>query len=131
VAYRLLDTNIFSFLMKGHSLAGRYRPHLTGHTLLLSFMTLAELYEGAFRARWAPSRLARLQSRLGGYTILSSTVNVCERWGQIRFLRRSQPIDGSDAWIAATAIEYSCELVTHNPKDFLGIHGLKIITEAP
>jgi predicted nucleic acid-binding protein len=131
VANRLLDTNIVSFLFKGHALAARYVPHLTGHSLVLSFMSLAELYEGARRARWSTARFARMRTRLTSYTVLFSTPQLCERWGEIRFQRRSQPIDGSDAWIAATAIEYDCELVTHNPKDFHGISGLTVITEAP
>ncbi|HTK76266.1 MAG TPA: PIN domain-containing protein [Gemmataceae bacterium] len=52
MATRLLDTNIVSYLLKGHSLATRYRPHLVGHVLAVSFMTVAELYEGAVRAGW-------------------------------------------------------------------------------
>jgi hypothetical protein len=37
----------------------------------------------------------------------------------------------ADAWIAATALEFRLELVTHNPADFQGIPGLIVITEAP
>ncbi|PYV27823.1 MAG: hypothetical protein DMG24_03675 [Acidobacteria bacterium] len=32
-------------------------------------------------------------------------------------------------WIAATAIEYDCSLVTHDARDFHSIPGLRIITE--
>ncbi|MGH9782874.1 MAG: PIN domain-containing protein, partial [Terriglobia bacterium] len=46
----ILDTNIVSYLMRNHSLAQKYRRHLEGHTLAISFMTVGELYEGAFRA---------------------------------------------------------------------------------
>ena len=42
---RLVDTNIVSFDMKGHSLGARYKPHLDGYTLAIAFMTLAEIYE--------------------------------------------------------------------------------------
>jgi tRNA(fMet)-specific endonuclease VapC len=48
MALRLMDTNIASFMLKGHSLATRYRRHLQGHQLAVSFMTVAELYEWAF-----------------------------------------------------------------------------------
>jgi predicted nucleic acid-binding protein len=37
----------------------------------------------------------------------------------------------ADAWIAAVALQYGYDLVTHNPRDFQGIAGLTIITEAP
>ena len=36
---RLMDTNIASFMLKGHSLAQQYRRHLQGHQLAVSFMT--------------------------------------------------------------------------------------------
>src|SRR5262245_4374314 len=58
MALRLLDTNIVSYLFNGHSLAARYRPHLLGFTPAVCFMTVAELYEGAERARWAARRPA-------------------------------------------------------------------------
>lgn len=45
----VLDTNIVSYLMKGHALAEQYRPDLEGKTLAVSFMTVGELFEGAFR----------------------------------------------------------------------------------
>ena len=54
MATRLLDTNIISYLLKGHSLAGVYRPHLDGHTMAICFMSEAELYEGAYPGNWGP-----------------------------------------------------------------------------
>jgi predicted nucleic acid-binding protein len=41
------------------------------------------------------------------------------------------PFGVADAWIAATALEYGLELVTHNAADFQAIAGLRVITEAP
>ena len=52
----LLDTNIVSYLVRNDPLARLYRPHLANHALAISFMTLAELYEGAFRANWGSSK---------------------------------------------------------------------------
>ncbi len=37
----------------------------------------------------------------------------------------------ADCWIAATALAFGLELVTHNPADFRGIPGLAVVTEAP
>jgi hypothetical protein len=39
----VVDTDVVSYLFKGDSRAPRYRPHLVGHTPVLSFMTVAEL----------------------------------------------------------------------------------------
>jgi len=63
--------------------------------------------------------------------LLHSDEEICELWADVRLARRSQPIDVADAWIAATALAYSLELVTHNPADFVNIPGLTVITEAP
>ena len=129
MAKRLLDTNIVSFLLKDHPLFVRYRPHLEGHSLAVSFMTVGELYEGAYRARWGKHRVHQMERLLKTISIIPSTPDMSRRWGQIRWMRRSQPIDGADSWIAATALTFGFRLVTHNPHDFRGIPGLKIIAE--
>lgn len=131
MAVRLLDTNIVSFVMKRHTLAARYQPHLTGHTLAVSFMTVAELLEGAALAGWGVRRTAALAATISGLLVLHSDAAVCRQWADVRSQRRAQPIGVADAWIAATALAHGIELVTHNPSDFQGIAGLSIITEAP
>ncbi len=126
----VLDTNIVSYLMKGHALADRYRPHLEGKTLAISFMTVAELYEGAYRARWGSRRLKNHAAVLRTYLVLPSTPVMASRWGQVRAERRNQPISCEDAWIAAAALIHDCPLATHNANDFASITGLEIVTEA-
>jgi len=79
VAVRLLDTNIVSFVMKGHTLAARYQPHLTGHTLAVSFMTVAELLEGAALAGWGARRMATLGESIGGLLVLNRN-GVSSEW---------------------------------------------------
>jgi predicted nucleic acid-binding protein len=37
----------------------------------------------------------------------------------------------ADAWVAATALAYGLELVTHNPADFAGIPNLVVVSEVP
>jgi tRNA(fMet)-specific endonuclease VapC len=131
VATRLLDTNIVSYLLKGHPLGARYLPHLRGYTLAVSFMTVAKLYEWGLQAGWGPGRFARLEMTLRNYLVIPSTPDLCRRWAEVRFQRRAQPIGVADAWIAATALLSACDLLTHNPSDFQGIAGLTLITEAP
>jgi predicted nucleic acid-binding protein len=131
VAVRLLDTNIVSFVMKRHTLAARYQSHLTGHTLAVSFMTVAELLEGAALAGWGARRMATLAATIGGLLVLHSDAALCQQWADVRSQRRAQPISVADAWIAATALANGIVLVTHNPSDFQGIAGLSLITEAP
>jgi tRNA(fMet)-specific endonuclease VapC len=126
----LLDTNIVSYPMRSDRLARVYRPHLANHSLAISFMTLAELYQGAFRANWGAEKRRYLDEIHGIFVVIPPDKRLCARWGEVRWTRRKQPISAEDAWIAATAIEYGCPLVTHNARDFHGIPGLAIITES-
>ncbi|MBA4191414.1 MAG: twitching motility protein PilT [Planctomycetaceae bacterium] len=131
MAFRLLDTNIVSHILNRHTLASAYQPHLTGYDLAISFQTHAELFEGANLAGWGATRRSGLQSLLATLTLLDGTADVALRWAEIRVARRSQPIGVADCWIAATALTYGLELVTHNAADFQNIPGLTIITEVP
>jgi tRNA(fMet)-specific endonuclease VapC len=131
VATRLLDTNIVSYLLKGRPLAAKYRPHLVGHVPAVSFMTVAELYEGAVRASWGARRWAALNVLLGQMLVIHTADALCRHFAAVRAQRQPQPIAVADAWIAATALAHGIELVTHNPADFQGIGGLTLVTEAP
>jgi tRNA(fMet)-specific endonuclease VapC len=72
-----------------------------------------------------------LTTLLTTFVLLDGTPDVAARWAEVRAVRRAQPIGVADCWIAATALAYGLELVTHNPADFQGIPGLAIITEVP
>ncbi|MGO8813919.1 MAG: PIN domain-containing protein [Terriglobia bacterium] len=101
----LLDTNIVSYLMRNDPLARAYRPHLANHSLAISFMTLAELYEGAFRGNWGPAKRRYFDEIQPLFVVIPSDRRLCARWGEVRAMRRRQPISAEDAWMAATAIE--------------------------
>jgi predicted nucleic acid-binding protein len=94
-------------------------------------MSVAEMNEMGIFRNWGPGRFAKLSMFLSHYVLLPSTEALCRRWAQVRHERRSRPIGVADAWIVATALEYGLELVTHNARDFQGIVGLTVITEAP
>ena len=125
----ILDTNIVSYIMRGDSRVNDYRCHFVGKTLAISFMTVGELYEGAYRRGWSERKFGILKEQIKKYLVIPCSPNMCEIWGRLRTERKKQPIAVDDGWIAATAITYECPLVTHNPKDFFDITGLQIITE--
>ena len=52
----VVDTDVLSFLFKGHQFGYQYEADLAGRTLVISFMTLAELDRWAIHARWGEVR---------------------------------------------------------------------------
>ena len=126
----LLDTNIVSFLFKGDSRLKMYEPHLKGHKLAISFMTVAELFQWAAVRNWGIQKTRKLEITLQNYIVLPFDIDLCRLWGHIRAGCRSvgRPISPQDAWIAATAIRFEIPLVTHNPNDFRSVDGIEIIT---
>jgi tRNA(fMet)-specific endonuclease VapC len=127
----LLDTNIVSFILKGDSRASDYELRLKDQQLAISFMTVAELYQWAAVRKWGERRRSQLTQTLkASYIVLSFDIRLCQIWGELRAGRQSagNSISSQDAWSAATALHYSLPLATHNPKDFIGIPNLKIIT---
>jgi tRNA(fMet)-specific endonuclease VapC len=122
----LLDTNIVSYVYKKHELAVAYRPMMVGRSVAISFQTMAELKEGALRAGWSLFRLTHLESFLKRFAVIHSDDDICDHWSKLRATRKQQPISNADAWIAATAVAFNLDLITHNPVDFQGIPKLRI-----
>jgi len=129
VSLRLLDTNIVSYMQKRNHLLRKYRYHLEGHDLAVSFQTLGELLEGGLTADWGNERWADLYAVLADIRVIHSNDDITRRWAEIQNIRKAQPISDADCWIAATAWSCDLELVTHNPSDFVGIPGLVVVTE--
>ena len=67
------DTNILSYMFKNHPLAAAYRPLMEGNRWAISFMSLAELHEGAARAHWGSAAIRRLDEFLQAFTVVHST----------------------------------------------------------
>ena len=124
----LLDTNVVSYFMKGHTFAASYRPLVAGHTLAISFMTLAELYDGALSAGWSPTRWEVLGNAVRQYLTIPSSEEACQQWARVRQARRERPLSSEDTWIAAVALAHGLPLVTHDAENFAGIPGLTIVT---
>jgi predicted nucleic acid-binding protein len=129
----VVDTDVASFIFKWHpDFAPRYVTIVRGSELIASFMTLAEMRQGALGANWGPRKCAVLEAFLADFSILHSDSLLCATWAAVRneSTRKGRPISSADAWIAATALVLSAPLVTNNPRDYRHLDKLQLVTVA-
>jgi predicted nucleic acid-binding protein len=121
-----------SYLHKKDSRARLFRPHLVGRDWVLSFMSLAELDEWAEQHQRGQPRRERMERDLARFVVYYADRHLCRLWAEVRAgaKGKGRPIDKADAWIAATALALGVELVTHNPGDYAGVEGLRLLTAA-
>jgi predicted nucleic acid-binding protein len=141
MAILLVDTDVYSYITASNPKRGiPYKPHLDGHHIALSFITVGEQYAGyrkkISKGEWPESKMQMLESRMRAIAIVPYDLEVCRTYGDLKSKLRNQ--DGSaraigvnDLWIAACAVRHALKLVTNNRKDFTDIPGLDIICEAP
>jgi predicted nucleic acid-binding protein len=98
---------------------------------LISFMTEAELEQWALLSNWPAKRTEWLRVFLARFVIVPSSRDLVVKWAEVMVAgrRAGRRLETADAWIAATAALYAAPLITHNGSDYLGVPGLKVITE--
>jgi tRNA(fMet)-specific endonuclease VapC len=128
----LLDTDVFSFLMKKDTRGDAYRPHVKGKAVAVSFITVGELYFWAEKRKWSAKNRQNLEERLKAVVIVPYDAELCRTFGRVKAsLLKGITVGTNDLWIAACAVRHAIPLVTNNRKDFEKIPGLKIISETP
>ena len=125
----LCDTDVVSYLFSGHTLAQFFHSYLDGQTLAVSFMTVAQLYYGAFKANWGINKRTKLENHLKNYVVLPYDYQLCLKWAEVRSECESKgfSIEHGDCWIAASALRHDCSLATNNGKHFSRVNGLILI----
>jgi predicted nucleic acid-binding protein len=129
----VIDTDVASFIFKWHpAFAPRYVDIVRGSELIVSFMTLAEMRQGALDANWGPRKCAVLETYLADFSVLHSDNLLCSTWAAVRneSTHKGRRISSADAWIAATALVLPAPLVTNNPKDYRHLDNLQIVSAA-
>ena len=127
----VVDTDVASYIFKWHPhFAPKYVDMIRGHELVLSFLTLAEMRQGALDAGWGVRKRELLEAYLADFAILHSDDLLCSTWADIRSesIRKGRPMATADAWIAATALVLSVPLVTNNAKDYRHLDRLVLIS---
>ncbi len=129
----VLDTDVVSYILKKDTRAQLYIPHLTGKIVVVSFMTLAELYRWAEERHWGEHRKQQMEQHVRNFVLFGFNRDLCRTWAQVmaRTRRNGRQLSCADGWIAATAILYDLPLLTHNRRDFQHVPGLRLASEEP
>ena len=127
----IIDTNIVSYVMKGHEIAKLYEKHLNGKLLAITFITVGELYYGAEKAAWGEQKRKKLIETLKNYVVIPYDYEIARHYGVVyaECDRRGKRIPWPDAWIAACALRHEVQLVTHDAGHFSEIDRLHVVTE--
>ena len=126
----VVDTDVVSFLFKNDSRAQLYLPLMRNRDLLVSFMTEAELEQWILLAKWGVDRVRRFRIFMTGFASVPTSRDLILQWAGVMVAARAngRRIEAADAWIAATTLLYDAALITHNPKDYMGVPNLRVLS---
>ncbi|MDY0321899.1 MAG: type II toxin-antitoxin system VapC family toxin [Arcobacteraceae bacterium] len=123
----ILDTNICIYIIKNkpESVREKFKCYNIGD-LVLSSITVSELYYGAYKSQYVEKNLLALEHFLKPFDIVEYDLKASIEYGKIRasLEKSGQIIGGLDMLIAAHAKSLNMTLVTNNKKEFERIDGL-------
>ena len=123
----MLDTNICIYIIKNkpESVREKFKCYNIGD-LVLSSITVSELYYGAYKSQYVEKNLLALEHFLKPFDIVEYDLKASIEYGKIRasLEKSGQIIGGLDMLIAAHAKSLKMTLVTNNKKEFERIDGL-------
>lgn len=123
----MLDTNICIYIIKNkpQSVREKFKCYNIGD-LVLSSITVSELYYGAYKSQYVKKNLLALEHFLKPFDIVEYDLKASIEYGKIRasLEKSGQIIGGLDMLIAAHAKSLKMTLVTNNKKEFERIDGL-------
>lgn len=124
----LLDTNVCIYWLKGNQVIEQQAIKNGLKNLFISFITLSELYYGAFKSSRIIENLASISFLKNKLNVIESNEKICESFGEIKanLVNSGKIIDDADIFIDSCALDINAILVTNNEKHFYGIEGLKI-----
>jgi tRNA(fMet)-specific endonuclease VapC len=124
----LLDTDICVYWLKADDCIEQTAISVGLVNILVSFMTLSELYYGAYKSQHVNENIAAINLLTTKLAIVESNDEICACFGNLKALleKLGMIIDDADLFIAACALTTGATLVTNNTKHFKRINGLQL-----
>jgi predicted nucleic acid-binding protein len=115
----VLDTDVASRLWRGR-LTQYEEQRLVGHTPVLTFVAIAELWQGAHHAGWGLQRVRHMQDFYGRFMLLHCNFEVVMTWGRLagQAMRGGVTVPHNDCWVAACCVAEHVPLLTGNQRHF-------------
>jgi predicted nucleic acid-binding protein len=132
----LIDSDWVIQALRGRQPATSTIAQLLPQGIGISWVTVAEVYEGAFGkpdGRPDPqAQLAHLRDFLQAFRVVALTDPIAERFAQLRadLRQKGQRIPDFDLIIAATALHYDLTILTRNHRHFERIPAVKLYPTA-
>jgi len=130
----LLDTTVASFLhpkKRATRERQQYELHMRGRLLVLSFQSVAELYDCAEENKWGAAQRSALNQFIARFVVVPYEPNLARTWARVmtHCRARGRRLEAGDAWIAATAVHRRLPLLTHD-RDLtnLQVPGLRVVS---
>jgi tRNA(fMet)-specific endonuclease VapC len=126
----LVDTDWVIHYFNGHTEIISRIQEFGAQGLALSFISLAELYEGVFYSRDPDKSEAAVQAFLRGVELLGLDDETTRIFGRERGRLRAQgqSIGDFDLLIGVTAVRHGLAILTNNRRHFELIEDLQIIS---
>lgn len=124
----ILDTDWSIQAISGRMPAAAVLLQIPASQVVVSIITIGELYAGAFNSSNPPARLERLRQFLMAYRLLPLTEAIMETFAEARahLRRRGLLIPDFDLVIGATALVHDLTVLTFNRRHFSRIPGLRL-----
>ncbi len=128
IAKYLVDTDWVVFYLRGREPYVYSLQGLRKEGLAVSIISIAELYEGVFRAESRQAREEGLARFLTGVVIADLNIGVARVFGQLRAELRQQGLTVADLdlLIGSTALYYDFVLLTNNRRHYEKIPGIRL-----
>lgn len=124
----VLDTDAVSLLQRGE-FPKELATYLKDSYICVTFITVGELFQGAYQRGWGQVRLNKLRDWLTNVLVLQPNFDTARKWGDLRATgrKKGKTIPANDAWIAACCIGHEVPLITFHVSHFRDIEGLQLI----
>jgi tRNA(fMet)-specific endonuclease VapC len=124
----LLDTDTLIYSLKGKKAVQAHLERHVDDPMIISTITLMELYYGAHKFHQVAGNLAKIKTIEDAFEILSPGQETAEIFGMLKASLElaGTPLDDFDLAIGATALSRNLTLVTNNTRHFSRIQGLKL-----